>query len=161
VRRALDERPLDLIVNTHLHSDHCGGNAALHAAYRDARTLIPPGLADAVRVWDEGALTYAPTGQRCERFAVDDVARPGRGRVFGGTDEVAAALARARNRLAGLAGEPTRHAAHGVKVLIKFKLLECQSIELARLLEWASATRYVRVVHERFFGAMPVDAWLK
>jgi glyoxylase-like metal-dependent hydrolase (beta-lactamase superfamily II) len=23
---------LDLLLNTHLHSDHCGGNAALHAA---------------------------------------------------------------------------------------------------------------------------------
>ncbi len=29
VGHALAGRPLDRLVNTHLHSDHCGGNAAL------------------------------------------------------------------------------------------------------------------------------------
>src|SRR4051812_8631368 len=53
VRQALGDRPLNLIVNTHLHSDHCGGNAALQVEYPGARTLIPPGLAEAVRVWNE------------------------------------------------------------------------------------------------------------
>ena len=62
VRSALGARALDLVVNTHLHSDHCGGNAALQGAYPQSRTLIPPGQADAVRAWDEDALTYAPTG---------------------------------------------------------------------------------------------------
>ena len=33
VQQALGARPLDLIVNTHLHSDHCGGNALLQAAW--------------------------------------------------------------------------------------------------------------------------------
>jgi glyoxylase-like metal-dependent hydrolase (beta-lactamase superfamily II) len=28
VLHALQGRPLDLLVNTHLHSDHCGGNQA-------------------------------------------------------------------------------------------------------------------------------------
>src|SRR5205823_15089427 len=65
-----------------------------------------------------------------------EVVVPGHGNVFGGTAEVAAALARARSRLAGLAEDPTRHAAHGIKVLIKFRLLECRSIELTRLLVW-------------------------
>jgi glyoxylase-like metal-dependent hydrolase (beta-lactamase superfamily II) len=72
VRHALGERPLDLVVNTHLHSDHCGGNAILQRAYR-AHTLIPAASADAVRDWDEDALTYAWTGQRCERFGFDGV----------------------------------------------------------------------------------------
>ena len=42
VQSALQDRPLDLLINTHLHSDHCGGNAALQAAYRSARALILP-----------------------------------------------------------------------------------------------------------------------
>ena len=32
VQSALGRRPLERILNTHLHSDHCGGNAALQAA---------------------------------------------------------------------------------------------------------------------------------
>lgn len=73
VRGALDQRRLATLVNTHLHSDHCGGNAALQAAFPDLRTLVPPGQADAVRRWDPIALTYTPTGQACPRFAIDGV----------------------------------------------------------------------------------------
>jgi glyoxylase-like metal-dependent hydrolase (beta-lactamase superfamily II) len=36
VDRALAGRPLAEVVNTHLHSDHCGGNAALAPAGRIA-----------------------------------------------------------------------------------------------------------------------------
>ncbi|MEN3294746.1 MAG: hypothetical protein V7642_3999, partial [Burkholderiales bacterium] len=36
----LQGRRLDRLVNTHLHSDHCGGNATLQRAYR-CRTTIP------------------------------------------------------------------------------------------------------------------------
>src|SRR6476661_1642196 len=46
VRRELGSLPLDLLVNTHLHSDHCGGNAALQSAYPSVTTLVPPGHAD-------------------------------------------------------------------------------------------------------------------
>jgi len=74
---ALDTTPLDLLLNTHLHSDHCGGNAALQACYPGLRTLIPPGQATAVRDWDEDALTYAPTGQECRPFRFDGLLRPG------------------------------------------------------------------------------------
>ena len=77
VRHALGERALDVIANTHLHSDHCGGNAALQAAYPQANTLIPPGQSDAVARWDESALTYSSTGQHCARFRFDAVLRPG------------------------------------------------------------------------------------
>jgi len=77
VRAALGERPLDLLVNTHLHSDHCGGNAALQAAYPALQTHIPPGLARHVRDWDAEALTYAPTGQTCPPFGFDEVLQPG------------------------------------------------------------------------------------
>jgi glyoxylase-like metal-dependent hydrolase (beta-lactamase superfamily II) len=71
VAAALGSRELGLIVNTHLHSDHCGGNAALQGRYAAAQTWTPPGLAAAVRQWDEVALTYAPTGQHCPRFRLD------------------------------------------------------------------------------------------
>ncbi len=47
------------IVNTHLHSDHCGGNAVLARAF-GARTVIPPGDADAVG-WRSGTRTCSPT----------------------------------------------------------------------------------------------------
>jgi glyoxylase-like metal-dependent hydrolase (beta-lactamase superfamily II) len=76
-RAALGSLPLTKIVNTHLHSDHCGGNALLQTAYPDAETSIPPGLAAAVRSWDTEALTYAPTGQTCPRFSFDGVMQPG------------------------------------------------------------------------------------
>ena len=47
VRHALRGEPLARIVNTHLHSDHCGGNAALQRAF-GAPITVPPGNADAV-----------------------------------------------------------------------------------------------------------------
>lgn len=77
VRRALGDRPLELLLNTHLHSDHCGGNAQLQAHYPTLQTLIPPGHAAQVREWDPVALTYIPTGQHCPRFAISDTLRPG------------------------------------------------------------------------------------
>lgn len=76
VRHALRGEPLGGLVNTHLHSDHCGGNASLQRAF-GCRITIPPGQWQAVQAWDEVALSYAPTGQRCERFTADAQLRPG------------------------------------------------------------------------------------
>ncbi|MBV8626599.1 MAG: MBL fold metallo-hydrolase, partial [Paraburkholderia sp.] len=76
VRGALGARPLDLIVNTHLHSDHCGGNALLQATW-PCRTAIPASEAEAVRNWDEARLTFRATGQTCERFGFTDTIEPG------------------------------------------------------------------------------------
>jgi len=78
-------RPLARIVNTHLHSDHVGGNAALQARF-GATITIPPGLAAAVRQWDERRLSYAATGQRCARFDYDALIEPGRPLRLGGLD---------------------------------------------------------------------------
>lgn len=83
VKRELDARPLALLVNTHLHSDHCGGNAALQERYASLRTEIPPGDADAVARWDEAALSYRATGQRCPRFRADGVLLSGMRRRLG------------------------------------------------------------------------------
>lgn len=77
VEAQLQSRPLDRLLNTHLHSDHCGGNAALQEFYPELQTLIPPGQAHLVSAWDPVALTYIPTGQICPRFGFTDVLKPG------------------------------------------------------------------------------------
>ncbi|RZL01724.1 MAG: MBL fold metallo-hydrolase [Rubrivivax sp.] len=73
VQAALQGQPLGRIVNTHLHSDHVGGNAVLQQHHPACRIVIPPGLQDAVSAWDEVRLSYTPTGQHCERFLHDEV----------------------------------------------------------------------------------------
>ncbi|MEY2620743.1 MAG: hypothetical protein RIT26_563 [Pseudomonadota bacterium] len=77
MQQALQGRPLDRLLNTHLHSDHCGGNAALKQAHPELQITIAPGLAPAVAAWDAQALTHAPTGQDCPPFIYDDLMRPG------------------------------------------------------------------------------------
>lgn len=77
IGHALGGRTLDRLLNTHLHSDHCGGNAALQARYPRLHTAIAPGLSEAVRTWDEAQLTYLPTGQDCPRFRFDSLLHPG------------------------------------------------------------------------------------
>lgn len=214
----LGRDPLDLLLNTHLHSDHCGGNAALQQRYPKLRTMIPPGQAAAVEAWDENALTYQPTGQFCPRFAADALLVPGHsiqlgkhqweihgakghdphsivlylpserllisadalwqngfGVVFPELEGVAAfeevsetldlievlapqtvipghgpvfqdipeALVRARTRLDQFSRNPGKHHRHAMKVLIKFRLLEWQQIELSALRSWAQETPYL------------------
>ena len=77
VAQALGGRALDWLLNTHLHSDHCGGNAALQARWPQLITHIPPGQWAAVQTWDEAALSYAPTGQDCPRFGAQQQLQPG------------------------------------------------------------------------------------
>lgn len=73
----LGSRPLDFLINTHLHSDHCGGNAALQAHYADLVTVIPPGQSALVKTWDPVGLFYTPTGQLCPRFEFDKTLQSG------------------------------------------------------------------------------------
>lgn len=68
VKSVIGDRQLTTICNTHLHSDHCGGNAYLQSCYPNVQTRIPPGHAAYVESWDLEALTYKPTGQHCPRF---------------------------------------------------------------------------------------------
>jgi glyoxylase-like metal-dependent hydrolase (beta-lactamase superfamily II) len=76
VQHRLQGRPLDWLINTHLHSDHCGGNALLQQTYR-CRTTIPQAEADKVQRWDQQALSFAATGQQCARFTFSDTLQPG------------------------------------------------------------------------------------
>lgn len=218
VGHALDGRPLDRILNTHLHSDHCGGNAILAANYPQATIWIPPGQWEAVQRWDPVALTYQPTGQECPRFLADErltpgqeiqlgdwhweihgapghdphsvvlfqpqhrclisadalwengfgvvfpelegeqafqevaetlelistlearVVIPGHGPIF---TDVTSALRRASSRLEQFQNNPKAHQRYAQKVLLKYRLLEWQQIDIADLLRWAEATPYL------------------
>jgi glyoxylase-like metal-dependent hydrolase (beta-lactamase superfamily II) len=82
---------------------------------------------------------------------------PGHGAVF---TDVAAALARARGRLAAYEAEPARHATHAAKVLLKFKLLELQEVAEEEFLAWAENTPYFRVVQQRWFPEQAPSEWL-
>ncbi|MDR2155512.1 MAG: MBL fold metallo-hydrolase [Burkholderiaceae bacterium] len=68
---------LSTIAHTHLHSDHCGGTAALQAAYPSALTWVPKATLPHVQAWDEDALTFGDTAQRCARFTAQRALTPG------------------------------------------------------------------------------------
>jgi glyoxylase-like metal-dependent hydrolase (beta-lactamase superfamily II) len=77
VEQALAGRALKRIVNTHLHSDHCGGNRALQDRYPSATITTPVGFRQAVEPWDEGRLSFQDTGQHCPPFHVNHFLGPG------------------------------------------------------------------------------------
>ena len=77
VNHALKGRSLDRLINTHLHSDHCGGNAILQHHFPKLETWIPPGEAEGVRHWDQSLLSYEPTGQMCPQFSFTQLLQPG------------------------------------------------------------------------------------
>jgi len=236
VRQVLGGRRLDRVLNTHLHSDHCGGNAALQRAF-GVPVAIPPGQADAVTAWDDEALSYRATGQRMERFAPQGLLTPGEAFVAGGREwevlaapghdphsvmlfdrahgvlvsadalwehgfgvvfpeiagepgfddvaevletiaalpvkavvpghgapfsDVAAALARARSRIAGFQADPARHARHAVKVLVKYHVMEERAQPLDELVAWAVGTPLLQGVWERYppAGQISAQAWV-
>lgn len=81
--RVLDGRRLSRLVNTHSHSDHIGGNAAVKTAFGCA-ILVPAGLAATVAEWDEDALLLSPLGQQAGRFQHDGVVTAGEELEMGG-----------------------------------------------------------------------------
>ncbi len=85
VGHVLKGRKLDWLVNTHCHSDHMGGNAALQLAY-GCRTSIPAGEAPLIRAWNEAELMLGPAGQSAERLSIDDTIAPGDVLTMGGID---------------------------------------------------------------------------
>lgn len=85
VREVLERRTLTRLINTHSHSDHIGGNAALQRTFGCTIT-VPHGIADAVGEWDEDALLLTTAGQIGERFAADCLIAPGESIAMGGLD---------------------------------------------------------------------------
>jgi glyoxylase-like metal-dependent hydrolase (beta-lactamase superfamily II) len=231
VRQALGDRGLDRIVNTHLHSDHCGGNAALKESF-GCRIAIPVSEAAKVRAWDEDALSYRATGQQCARFMFDETVSPGdvlalgdlqwqamaapghdphallfwceaEGILLSGDalwqngfgvifpelagepgfgdvratldliaqlaprlvipghgapfDDVDAALQRAYGRLDYLAADPVRNAENGVKVLLKFLLLERRTIPLTEVQTLFETVPLLVLARERFLPRPPAE----
>lgn len=67
VRHALAGRRLTRLFNTHSHSDHIGGNAAVMAEF-GCRVIVPEGIDATIAEWDEDALLLSPLGQSAARF---------------------------------------------------------------------------------------------
>ncbi len=80
--RGLGNDPLAWLVNTHCHSDHIGGNAAIANQYGCA-IAIPEGEAAAVERWDTRALLLDYADQTVERFAFSSVLVPDSSHVWG------------------------------------------------------------------------------
>jgi glyoxylase-like metal-dependent hydrolase (beta-lactamase superfamily II) len=68
--RGLGDEPLAQIVNTHCHSDHMGGNAAIATRYR-CPIAVPEGEFAAVLRWDTKALLLDYGDQSADRFHPD------------------------------------------------------------------------------------------
>ena len=67
---ALGSTPVERIVNTHLHADHCGANAELQRRGAVESWVNEPAF-EAAAGWDESRLSYRPTDQRCPPFRPD------------------------------------------------------------------------------------------
>ena len=83
VTHALADQALAGIVNTHLHNDHCGGNAALQRAFGRA-AWVPASLRAAVDSWDMPRLGHAALGHDCPRFEAGGSLAAGEFLVAGG-----------------------------------------------------------------------------
>ncbi|MEO8306059.1 MAG: MBL fold metallo-hydrolase [Betaproteobacteria bacterium] len=80
--RGLGEAPLALLVNTHCHADHVGGNAAIVKRYA-CPVAVPAAEAPLVERWDGKALLYDYCDQRIDRFSVDRGLVPDTSYVWG------------------------------------------------------------------------------
>lgn len=91
VGHALAGRQLKRLLNTHSHSDHIGGNAALQAAF-GCQISVPAGLQATIAEWDENTLLLSPLGQRGARFQHDQLIAAGDEWEMGGLNWQALAV---------------------------------------------------------------------
>jgi glyoxylase-like metal-dependent hydrolase (beta-lactamase superfamily II) len=76
INHALAGQTLRKIINTHLHADHCGGNALLQSTHR-CEIGIPESSWQDVVQWDDSALIFQDTAQTCDRFEATFKIAPG------------------------------------------------------------------------------------
>jgi glyoxylase-like metal-dependent hydrolase (beta-lactamase superfamily II) len=81
----LDREPLERLVNTHCHSDHMGGNAAIANAY-GCRVTIPAGEVKHVVPWTPQSAWMAEFDQRADPFHFDDTIAAGEAFEGGGLE---------------------------------------------------------------------------
>ena len=108
---------------------------------------------EGIAAFDEVAATLDVIERLKPRLVI-----PGHGGLFG---DVQAALGIARKRLAGFVQSPERHASYAAKVLLKYKLLEWQSIRVQDLQDWVCAPPYFGILHQSYFGAQTAQQWLE
>jgi len=236
VRHLLKDRPLDAIYNTHLHSDHCGGNAILQTYYPAVRTHVPVAEFPRVNQWSRMKASFEATGQQCEPFHAEEAVRPGDilrlgdldwqalyapghhpycylpyneehgilmsadalwekgfGVVFPALDgpggfretratldmiddlrpkivipghgrpftDVGQALKEAYSRIAYLEADPVRNAQNGIKVLLKFLLMERQAIKLTEVPQLLAGIPLVAAANRNYmnYGAIHLAHW--
>lgn len=85
VRTALGGRRLARLINTHSHSDHIGGNAAVKEAF-GCRIGVPEGMAPAIENWDEEALLLSVADQQGAPFGLDHTLAVGERLMMGGLE---------------------------------------------------------------------------
>lgn len=89
IEAALQQNPvgkpakLAKILNTHLHSDHCGGNAIL-ANTHECPIFVPAVCVANVNDWSTEAAKHNGLGQHCDRFHADGGIDPGQQFEAGG-----------------------------------------------------------------------------
>ena len=84
---------------------------------------------------------------------------PGHGAVF--TDVDARPRPSRAQRLERLScANPAKHTRHAAKVLLKFKLLELQSLPVADFVAWAQAAPYFRLMARQHFPDADFGAWI-
>ena len=91
LRHALAGCQLERLLNTHSHSDHIGGNAAVQAAF-GCSIAVPAGLQASIAEWDEDALLLSPLGQQAAPFRHDALIEAGSAIEFAGLNWQALAV---------------------------------------------------------------------
>jgi glyoxylase-like metal-dependent hydrolase (beta-lactamase superfamily II) len=81
-RQGLDGAPLAKLVNTHCHSDHMGGNAAIARAF-GCPIALPAHEVPLIEAWDTKTLLLDYADQQADRFIVDETLAAGTSYVWG------------------------------------------------------------------------------